>query len=301
MRWTDLATWVGPTVNQSGAMAEVRGLVLHTAEGYYNGTISWQKNPDANVSSHFIVSGARDAQYGVADGKLAQMVDTDITAWTQRAGNGHWLSLECSGFGSRGDRLSAGQLEAAAQLLARAHTAYGVPLRVASNPTERGLGHHSMDREGIDPEWGHDDCPGANIIAQKPLIVVRAIEITEGADMDNVEKALLFNASSISASEARMSDSAPTKKLDGSYADGAPLPMTSVIVMKQLAADVAEVKVNLAAVLGKDWTDEQAIVDGVLAGLAGLTADAIAERLATALPAELAADVVAALGAKLTG
>lgn len=183
MRWTDLATWVGPTVNQSGAMAEVRGLVLHTAEGYYNGTISWQKNPDANVSSHFIVSGARDAQYGVADGKLAQMVDTDITAWTQRAGNGHWLSLECSGFGSRGDRLSAGQLEAAAQLLARAHTAYGVPLRVASNPTERGLGHHSMDREGIDPEWGHDDCPGANIIAQKPLIVVRAIEITEGADM----------------------------------------------------------------------------------------------------------------------
>ena len=191
MRWTDLATWVGPTANQSGAMQEVRGLVLHTAEGYYGGTISWQRNPDANVSSHFIVAGTRDAQYGVADGKLAQMVDTDITAWTQRAGNGHWLSLECSGFGSRGDKLSAGQLEAAAQLLARAHTVYGVPMQIAHDPTERGLGHHSMDREGIDPEWGHDDCPGSNIIAQKPLIVARAIEITGGVNMLADERQML--------------------------------------------------------------------------------------------------------------
>jgi hypothetical protein len=26
------------------------------------------------------------------------MVDTDRTAWTQRAGNGEWLSVECAGF-----------------------------------------------------------------------------------------------------------------------------------------------------------------------------------------------------------
>lgn len=214
MRWTDLATWVGPTVNQSGAMAEVRGLVLHTAEGYYKGTISWQKNPDANVSSHFIVAGARDAQYGIVDGKLAQMVDTDITAWTQRAGNGHWLSLECSGFGSRGDKLSPGQLEAAAQLLARAHTVYGVPLRVAGNPTERGLGHHSMDREGIDPEWGHDDCPGPAIIAQKPAIVARAIEIIGGDDMTDIpltwQQDQAFRVAALVAGADEISASAPT-------------------------------------------------------------------------------------------
>lgn len=183
-RWTDLAEWVGPTVNQSGKMLEHRGLVIHTAEGYYLGTIAWQKNPDADVSSHFIVAGPHDMAKGVPDGKLAQMVDTDVTAWTQRAGNGHWLSVECSGFGSRGEKLSAAQCEAVAQLLARAHREYGVPLQIAVNPDGRGLGHHSMGCNWPAGAWGHCDCPGDQIIAQKPAIVARALEILNGEDME---------------------------------------------------------------------------------------------------------------------
>jgi hypothetical protein len=40
-----------------------------------------------------------------------------------------------------------------------------------------GLGHHSM---GCDYNWGHCDCPGDAIIAQKPQILNRAIEIVNG-------------------------------------------------------------------------------------------------------------------------
>jgi len=175
-RWTDLATWRGPTSNQGPAMVEHRGVVLHIAAGSYEGTIAWQRNSTSDVSSHFVVA---------KDGRVAQVVDTDVAAWTQILGNGHWLSIENEGF--LPDKLTAGQVEAAAQVLARAHRDYGVPLQVATSPSGRGLGHHSMGAEN-DVNWGHSACPGAAIIAQKPLIVARAKEIIEGDDVPTAEE-----------------------------------------------------------------------------------------------------------------
>jgi len=195
-RWTDLAEWRGPTVNCGDGdqypnegedrMREQRGLVIHIAEGYYEGTIGYQKNPGVNVSSHFVVSDGAKGQG--RDGDIAQVVDTDIAAWTQRAGNGHWLSVECAGFTPH--PLTAAQVESVAQLFARAHREYGVPLQIAYNPNGRGLGHHSMGTNGhsvptdnwTGPTWGHEDCPGPAIVAQKPAIVARAIQIVSGGD-----------------------------------------------------------------------------------------------------------------------
>lgn len=170
-RWTDLATWRGPTPNQSGPMVEQRGVVVHIAEGSFEGTISWCKNPASNVSAHFIVA---------TDGRIAQMVDTDVTAWTQRDGNGHWLSIENEGHTP--GALTAAQVDANAAILARAHQVYGVPLQLATSPSGRGLGHHSMGAEsGVN--WGHSQCPGPAIKAQKPQILARAIEMVGGEDM----------------------------------------------------------------------------------------------------------------------
>lgn len=168
-KWGDLAVW-RPTSHHGGAMAEHRGLVVHIAEGYYEGTIAWQQGNN-DVSSHFVV--------GRGSGQLAQLVDTDAAAWTQRAGNGHWLSAEFEGF-TTGSKYHAGhpgwevlsdwQLDAAAKLLVRAHHQYGVPIEIATSAGGRGLGHHSMGG----PSWGHLDCPGNPIIARKPLIIARA-------------------------------------------------------------------------------------------------------------------------------
>ena len=169
-KWSDLASWCGPTVNQGGKMVEQRGVVLHIAEGSYDGTIAWQKNSNAQVSSHFIAA---------KDGRACQMVDTATTAWTQKAGNGHWLSIENEG--SVPDKLTDHQIEFAAQILARAHKEYGVPLQVATSPDGKGLGHHSMGANPGSPnDWGHSSCPGTNIINQKSAIVERAKEIVEG-------------------------------------------------------------------------------------------------------------------------
>jgi hypothetical protein len=203
-RWTEIAEWRGPTLNEGDGdgrpnesedrSVEQRGVVLHIADGYYDGTIAWQRNDASDVSSQFVVAGARDVARGVPDGKAAQVVDTDIRAWTQRDGNGHWLSIECSGFS--GDALSAAQIETCARILAKGHQVYGYPLQLATSPTGRGLGHHSMGTNGrsvptdtwTGASWGHEQCPGPRIVAQKPLILARAIRIVNGVNTQPMEE-----------------------------------------------------------------------------------------------------------------
>lgn len=204
-RWTDLATWRGPTVNQKTGHVECRGLVVHIASGFFEGTISWEKNADADVSSHFVLD---------RDGTLAQLVDTDDTAWTQRAGNGHWLSVECAGFAA-GDKQSNGQpwlakypgwdkltdqqIDAVARLLVKGHQQYGYPLQLAGTPAGKGLGYHSMGAEhGYD--WGHLYCPGEPIKAQLPAILACALTLagqptTSQEDDVNQTDKIIGNAS----------------------------------------------------------------------------------------------------------
>lgn len=160
-------------------MVEHRGVVLHIADGWFDGTISWQQDPQSRVSSHFIIGRAR--------GQLVQMVDTDVAAWTQSAGNGRWLSIEFVGF-HKGHRLNPGgwerltdwQVEAAARILAKAHQVYGIPLQQTNSTSIGGLGYHSMGGAA----WGnHPLCPGPDIIAARGRIITQAKKITKGETM----------------------------------------------------------------------------------------------------------------------
>ncbi|RKR92760.1 N-acetylmuramoyl-L-alanine amidase [Micromonospora pisi] len=185
-RWTDLAQWRGATVNSGDGdgktgeaadrLAEHRGVIIHIAEGYFEGTISWQKNPSADVSSHFVVA---------KDGRIAQVVDTAERAWTQRTGNSSWLSIENEGFIP--GALTPAQVTANAKILARAHREHGIPLQLANSPAGRGLGHHSMGAEsGYD--WGHSQCPGPAIKAQKAEILRQAVALVgDGQTTDDEE------------------------------------------------------------------------------------------------------------------
>jgi hypothetical protein len=167
--WADLASWRG-TPNHGAAAVEQRGIVLHIAQGTFDGTIAWCQNPKSYVSAHFVVGKV---------GQCVQLVDTDVTAWSQRAGNGRWLSIEFEGYS--GETLTAAQLTVAAEILARAHRIYGVPLQLANSPLGEGLGWHGMGGKA----WGnHPDCPGAPIVAQRGRIIELATGIiNEGTTM----------------------------------------------------------------------------------------------------------------------
>jgi hypothetical protein len=152
-----------PTNYTRGGQAEVRGVVVHIMAGTLDGTDSWFRNSKAQASSHFGTG---------KDGELRQWVDTADRAWAQAAGNSTWISVENEGQG--GDALTVAQLDANARVLAWAHVTDGVPLKVATSPTDRGLGYHAM---GGSAWGGHTSCPGTRIVAQLPEIVDRAKQL----------------------------------------------------------------------------------------------------------------------------
>lgn len=273
MRWTDIATWVGPSPNQGGPLTRHDGVVLHIAAGTFQGTIAWQRNPAADVSSHFIVSKT---------GQVAQMVDTDVIAFTQRSGNSAWLSIENAGF--LPDALTPQQLEANARILARAHRVYGVPLQVTNTPATRGLGHHSMGSEnGYD--WGHPQCPGAAIRAQKPAIVVRAIQIAQteqGTGMKLTDR--LKNGKTV---DEGISDTADRVYI--MVNSQLPAIAASIAALADAIGDLEGVdQAGLTAALS---AERPAMVVGVLSGLP-------AEEIAAAIPTDVAARVAEELGTR---
>lgn len=183
-RWADIAAWRGPTSNHGGPMVGHRGVVLHIAEGTFEGTVSWCLNSSAGVSAHFVVAKS---------GAVAQLVDTDVQSWCQSAGNAEWLSIENEG--RSGEMLTAGQIEANAKLLAKAYQVYGIPLASTDSPDGRGLGHHSMGGYA----WGnHLLCPGPKIIAQKLEIITaaqRQLGITADGEDDDVRSLMRYRDS----------------------------------------------------------------------------------------------------------
>lgn len=188
--------------NRGDAMTGTpRGIVVHTAVGTFEGTKSWQMNPDQRYADGSSVNTCSTWVIGKNPGEIAQMTDSATIAWCQRAGSKTWHSIEMAGRPS--EPLTAWQIEAAAHLLAWHNATYGTPMVVANNESEFGLGHHSMDREWLGVEWGHDSCPGDLIVAQKPTIVARARALapgtaaTEGEDMTPEQDVMLKEVHSI--------------------------------------------------------------------------------------------------------
>jgi hypothetical protein len=164
MKWSDIAPYIGPTPNERpGGMESIEGVVLHIQQGNEAGSIAWCQNPASQVSAHFFAPKV---------GRPVQMVDTSDEAWAEAAGNARWLSIENEGYS--GQQLTADQIEACAQILARAHTVYGVALVATDDPARGGLGWHGM---GGDPWGGHPDCPGEPVKAQRAEIIARAAAI----------------------------------------------------------------------------------------------------------------------------
>lgn len=99
-------------------------IVWHIAEGTYNGTVTWEQNPQSQTSSHFVLGKG---------GEVAQLVPLDMAAWTQgvvkspthayvKAHSGvnpnlYCISIECEGkWNETKGKLTDKQLAAAAEL-----------------------------------------------------------------------------------------------------------------------------------------------------------------------------------------
>lgn len=152
--------------HSSGIVRPPRGIVLHTADGSYDGTIGWQMNPASQVSSYFVTA---------KDGRVTQMVDLDEKAWTQGSGNTEWIGIENEGHGDLGEALTPQQILAIANIVVWLHRTYGMAVTPTDDPINgHGIGWHGM---GASIGWGHPACPGDVIKAQRQAITLTALSI----------------------------------------------------------------------------------------------------------------------------
>lgn len=79
-----------PSNYNTGRSAAISQVIVHVTQGAYAGTISWFKNPESDVSAHYVVRSS--------DGEVTQMVRDADTAWHARSGNASGLGIEHEGF-----------------------------------------------------------------------------------------------------------------------------------------------------------------------------------------------------------
>jgi hypothetical protein len=124
-----------------------------------------------------------------------------------------------------------------------------------------------------------------------PVAAIRGVD--DMGTLDDPQADWLYNASAVIGNVAQMNSTAGVR---GDKGQAGTMQLGLVTAIQKLSADMTAVKATLAGLAGKDFTDEPAIVAGVLAGL---TPAGIAAAVAAALPAELAAQVVSELSQRL--
>ena len=163
-----------PVNKNRPARRKGRGICLHVAvseaaslQGFFSGS---------TADSHFYVR---------KDGTIEQMVDTDLVAYANAAGNSTLISVETQGgvTNADGEPWTPQQVDALARICRWASDTDGFPLQPMpdSRPTSRGVGYHRL---GCKPwvvaggeVWSSSVgkiCPGAAKIAQIPQIIAAA-------------------------------------------------------------------------------------------------------------------------------
>ncbi len=88
-------------------IGSIKTVVVHTVQGSYAGCISWFKNPNAQVSAHYVVSKT---------GAITQMVKEKDIAWHVGSENGYTIGIEHEGYVSDANYVTPQMLDATAQL-----------------------------------------------------------------------------------------------------------------------------------------------------------------------------------------
>lgn len=91
------AEWIpaysGNYQTASRGAGDIKSIIIHDTEGSYSGTLSWFKNPDANVSAHYVIRSS--------DGHIAQMVDEKNIAWHIGCYNTNTVGIEHEGYAAK--------------------------------------------------------------------------------------------------------------------------------------------------------------------------------------------------------
>ena len=103
-----------------GSRTKVDHIVIHDTEGSYAGTISWFKDPAANVSAHYVIKSST--------GAITQMVKEKDVAWHDACFNTTTVGIEHEGYAANPDQwFTEPMYIASAKLTAYLADKYAIP------------------------------------------------------------------------------------------------------------------------------------------------------------------------------
>ena len=161
-----------PASNYAQGAPEKIGVAVHVIEGTADSAIAEFLNPGIELSAHFVVSGPGDPY---PDGTVFQLLDTDLCAYAQEAGNyppTAYVAIEFSG--KVATAMSTAQVASGACIVAALAPHHGFPIVGEVPHGEPGVTTHCNPDGTPDPAWGDHPCPGPLRLAQIPVLVSTA-------------------------------------------------------------------------------------------------------------------------------
>jgi hypothetical protein len=131
---------------QVGRTQAITTIVIHVTQGSYAGTISWFKNPSAQVSAHYVVRSS--------DGQITQMVAEKDTAWHARSANPYSIGIEHEGYVDQPSWFTDAMYRSSAALTRNIADRRGIP-----KDRNHIKGHSEMpgnDHTDPGPNWNWD-------------------------------------------------------------------------------------------------------------------------------------------------
>lgn len=131
---------------QVGRTQAITTIVIHVTQGSYAGTISWFKNPSAQVSAHYVVRSS--------DGQITQMVAEKDTAWHARSANPYAIGIEHEGYVDQPSWFTDAMYRSSAALVKNIADRRGIP-----KDRDHIKGHSEMpgnDHTDPGPNWNWD-------------------------------------------------------------------------------------------------------------------------------------------------
>ncbi len=287
--------WMPPKSWTDANRGSVQLIVIHTTEGSEHGSsaedgAAYDQRRTDGTSTHYFHDSNSTVQ-------CVRTEDQAHAARTQGNKRGIQHELCADAADTWGDDYHQAVLRMAAKQAARDAAKWGIPIKkLTSQQVHDGVkgfcGHADVTYAFPEDNGTHTD-PGSNFPWSQFLAMVES----EGDDMPTAEEIAkaVWNYQGINGIGGVQAEYQTLADTAG---------RTNVIKYDTgvLRSDMQKVLTGLSDLAGKDFTDEQAIISGVLAGLAGAdgAAETIADAVIAALPPDLAQQVVDEMGLRLS-
>ena len=113
------ADW-DPSPNITPNGIQVSHIIIHDTEGSFAGSVSWLKNPAAQVSAHFVIRSR--------DGYMKQLVHLQDKAWHARCWNSFSIGIEHEGFMDNPDYYTPEMYQSSAKLVTFLTGKFNIPV-----------------------------------------------------------------------------------------------------------------------------------------------------------------------------